>query len=119
MAMLLEPASFASSVISSEEQLKNISRIVLKYCGQAKADSFLIACESNDYNTANAILDDLVKVLTGYDSVPMALSLFVERFPQLSPELGDKVWKALSEFEKVKVIESYRTEILEIINGDR
>lgn len=119
MAMLLQPASFASAVICAEEQLKNISKIVLKYCGQAKADGFLKACGSVDYNTANAILDDMVEVLTGYDSVPMALSMFAEKFPGLSPELGNKVSKALSEFEKVKAIESYRTEILEIINGDR
>ena len=58
---LLQPTSFASAVASSREQLKNISIIVSKYCGQAKADSFLAACDNLDFTTANIIHDNTIK----------------------------------------------------------
>lgn len=111
---LLQSTSFASAVASSKEQLKRISVIISKYCGQTKADSFLDACNNHDFSTANAILDDTIKELTGYDSVAIAFSAFVDKFPQLSPELGNKVSAALSESDKVKVIEGYRSKILNI-----
>ena len=63
---LLQPTSFASAVASSKEQLKAISNIVSKYCGQAQADGFLKACDALDFTTANTILDDTVKELTGH-----------------------------------------------------
>ena len=114
---LLQPTSFASAVASSKEQLKAISNIVSKYCGKAKADSFLKACDSLDFKAANDILDDAVNELTGYDSVYRALSVFADKFPQLSPELGDRVASALSEADKVKAIEGFRTQIINIIDG--
>jgi len=114
---LIHPASFASTVASSKESLKKISIIISRYCGQAKADSFLDACNSLDFSTANSILDETVRELTGYESVSVALSAFTEKFPQLSPELGNKVSSALSEAEKIKAIESYREKIINIIDG--
>lgn len=114
---LLQPTSFASAVASSEEQLKKISNIVSKYCGQAKAERFLQACNTLDFTTANTILDDTVRELTGYDSVSIALIAFVDKFPQLSPELSDKVSTALFESDKIKAIDEYRSRIINIING--
>lgn len=114
---LLQPTSFASAVASSKKQLERISNIVSKYCGQAKAESFLQACDSLDFATANTILDDTIRELTGYDSVSIALSAFTEKFPQLSPELGNKVSDALSEADKVKAIERFRMQIINIIDG--
>ena len=97
---LLQYTSFASAVASSKEQLKRISNIVSKYCGQAKAESFLQACDSLDFATANTILDDTIRELTGYDSVSIALSAFADKFPRLSPELGNRVATALSEADE-------------------
>ncbi len=114
---LLQPTSFASAVASSKKQLERISNIVSKYCGQAKAESFLQACDTLDFAAANTILDDTIRELTGYDSVSIALSAFTEKFPQLSPELGNKVSGALSESDKVKAIDSYRSRIINIIDG--
>ena len=112
---LLQPTSFASAVASSKEQLKRISNIVSKYCGQTKAESFLQACNTLDFATANTILDDTIRELTGYDSVSIALSAFTEKFPQLSPKLGNKVSIALFESDKVKAIDSFRMEIINIM----
>lgn len=112
---LLHPTSFASAVASSKESLKKIAVIIKKYCGQAKADNFLKACDSLDFSAANTILDETVKELTGYDSVSIALTAFADRFPQLSPELGSKVSSSLSEADKVKAIEGFRTQIINII----
>ena len=114
---LIPSTSFASAVASSKEQFNNISNIVSKYCGQDKAIEFHKACDDLDFTTANTILDDTVKELTGYDSVVIALGAFVEKFPQLSPELEEKVSDSLSESDKVKAIESYRTRIINIIDG--
>lgn len=114
---LLPPTSFASSVASSKDSINRISLIVAKYLGQAKADGFLSACSALDFSTANAVLDETVKELTGYDSVFWALGAFADKFPQLSPELGGRVSAALSESDKVKAIESYRTQILGILSG--
>lgn len=114
---LLQPTSFASAVASSKKQLINISKIVSKHCGQAKADRFLEACDTLDFTTANTILDDTVKELTNHDSVSIALSAFADRFPQLSPDLGNKVSGALSEADKVKAINSYKSRIINIIDG--
>ena len=114
---LIQPTSFASSVASSKKQLKNISDIVSKYLGKTKAENFLKACDELDFITANTILDDTVRKLTGYDSVHMALSIFANKFPQLSPELGNKVSEALSESSKINVIDSYYSKINKIIDG--
>lgn len=113
---LLQSTTFASAVASSKEQLKKISNIVSKYCGQVKANTFLKACDTLDFKTANAILDDTVKELTGYDSVSIAFSIFADKFPELNPDLGNKVSGALSEPDKVKAIESYRARIINIID---
>lgn len=113
---LIQPTSFVSAVVSSKEQLKKISAIISKYCGQSKATSFLDACNGYDFLTANSILDDTVKELTGYDSVSIALSVFAEKFPQLSPDFSNKMSNALSEPDKVKVIDGYRSQIIDIID---
>ena len=112
---LLQPTNFPSIVASSKEQLKKISIIISKYCGQAKSERFIQAYETYDYTTANNILDETLKELTGKDNVFDALRLFADKFPQI-PELSDKVSDALSETDKVKAIESYRSEILKIID---
>ena len=104
---LLQSTTFASAVASSKDQLKKISNIVSKYCGQAKANTFFKACDT---------LDDTVKELTGYDSVSIAFSVFADKFPQLNPDLGNRVSSALSESDKVKAIESYRERIINIID---
>ena len=114
---LIQPTSFASAVASSKKQLENISSIVSKYLGKTKAENFLKACNELDFTTANTILDDTVRELTGYGSVSMALSIFANKFPQLSPELGNKVSEALSESAKIKVIDSYYSKINKIIDG--
>lgn len=113
---LLQSTTFASAVASSKDQLKKISNIVSKYCGQAKANTFFKACDTLDFKTANTILDDTVKELTGYDSVSIAFSVFSDKFPQLNPDLGNRVSSALSESDKVKAIESYRERIINIID---
>ncbi|MBR3300883.1 MAG: hypothetical protein IKI68_05290 [Clostridia bacterium] len=112
---LLHPASFASAVASSQDRLRNVSAIIEKYLGQDRAAGFLEACRELDFAAANNILDDLVEELTGYDSVYIALSAFADKFPQLFPELGNKVSEAFSEADKVKAIESYREQILTIM----
>ncbi len=114
---LLQPTSFASVVASSKEQLKNISAIILKHCGQEKANAFLVACKNIDFKTANAILDETITELTGSDSVSIGLGSFADKFPQLSPDLGSKVSSALSETDKVKAINSYESMIINIIDG--
>jgi hypothetical protein len=114
---LLQPTSFASAVASSKEQLKKVSAIISKYCGQAKADDFSEACKNIDFKKANTILDETFTELTGYDSVLIALNEFADKFPQLSPDLGNKVSGALSEVDKVKAINNYGTDIIKIIDG--
>ena len=114
---LLRPITFAATVRSSRESLDRISLIVGKYLGQEKADMFLAACDALDDVTANNILDDTVKTLTGYDTVSIALNLFAEKFPQLSPEIQNKVRNATSEKNKVLAIESFRDEIMEILSS--
>lgn len=100
-----------------QDSLGRISLIVGKHLGQEKADLFLAACEELDDVTANSILDDTVKELTGFDTVSIALSLFAEKFPQLSPEIRDKVRNASSEKNKVLAIESFRDKIMEILGA--
>lgn len=114
---LLHPTRFSFVVASSKEQLKKISFIVSKYCGKAQAENFLNACDTFDFTTANNILDDTVKELTGQDSVSLALNAFVDKFPQLSPDLDNKVSDATSEVDKIKAINSYRSKIINIIDG--
>lgn len=114
---LIPSTTFASAVASSKESIKNISIIVSKYCGQEKANDFLNSCDNLDFSTANNILDDTVKKITGDDSVSRALSLFVDKFPKLASELGEKLSLACSESDKVKAIESYREQIINIIDG--
>lgn len=114
---LLHPTSFASAVASSKESLRKVANIITKYCGHERAESFLKACEGLDFSAANTILDETVKELTGYDSVSIALSAFTDKFPQLSPALGDSVSSALSEADKIKAIEGFRVQILNIIDG--
>lgn len=113
---LLYPPSFASAVASSKESLKKISLIISKYCGQTQADNFLKACDNLDFSTANDILDETVKELTGFDSVSTALSIFADKFPHLSPQLNNKISSALSEQEKVKAIDKYAEQIIGIID---
>ena len=112
---LLPPTSFIAAVASSKEQFDKISEIVERYFGQEKADSFSQACKEHDFTTANRILEDTIKELTGHSPVSIALRAFADKFPQLSPELGNKVSSALSEPDKVKAIESFRLKILSII----
>lgn len=114
---LLNPTSFASIVASSKGQLKNISDIISKYCGSTKAKEFMQAYQDIDFNTANSILDNTVKELTGFDG-PIAFSEFVDKFPQL-PELENELSKAHLESEKVKVIDRYREQIMKIIEDDK
>ncbi len=111
---LLPPVRFAAAVTCSKEALRKISVIVAKYGGQEKADRFMDACDALDYSAANSILDETVKELTGYDKTYTALGAFADRFPQL-PELDNAVSAASSEAGKVKAIESYREQILAII----
>lgn len=113
---LLYPASFASSVVSSKDCLKRISIIVSRYCGEEAAKEFLDACDSLDHKKANDILDKTVEQLTGYDSVPMALNFFARKFPQLNPGLSDGIAAAISEREKVNIIDAYQKEIMSIID---
>lgn len=115
---LLPTTNFPSAVASSKEQFDNISIIVKKYLGQEEADSFSQACKAYDFKTANRILEDTIKELTGHSPVSIALGAFADKFPQLSPELGNKVSAALSEPDKVKAIESFRSKILSIKRGD-
>ena len=117
--MDLLPTSFASAVASSKDSIKNISKIISKYCGQEKAEFFLDSCNNLDFSTANNILEDTVKKITGYDScsISMALSLFAEKFPNISKELEEKMSSASFESDKIKVIESYRKQIINIIDG--
>ena len=114
---LLRPTSFVAAIISSENTLNRISNIIAKYCGAESAQRFLSACHEIDYKTANQILDATVKELTGYVSASLALSSFAEKFPQLAPGLQNQVYAALSESDKVKVINSYSDQILNIIGG--
>lgn len=112
---LLHPASFASSVASAKDSLKRISVIISRYCGEETANEFLIACDNLDSATSNKILDKTVEILTGYSSVPIALSAFADKFPQLNPQLSDDISSVISEMEKVKAIDSYWKEITEIM----
>ena len=113
---LLPPAIFASSVASSKESLKKISGIILKYCGNDVAQKFQNACDSLDFDTANRILDETVEELTGIGSVSLALSSFVDKFPNLNPKLSDEVSSASSEAEKVKAIDRYFEDISNTID---
>lgn len=115
--LILQSTNFASAVASSKNQFTKISNIVSKYCGQKKAEQFLKACDNLDFKVANMILDDAVKELTGYDSVVIALSVFADKFPQLGPALSNEISSALSESDKVKVIDGYRLKIINIIDG--
>lgn len=115
---LLPSTSFAAAVASSKEQFKIISNIVSKYCGKVKSVSFMNACNDLDFDTANNILDDTVTKLTGENNVYMALSLYAEKFPRL-PSLADKLSNALSLQDKVKVIDSYRDDIIGIIESKK
>lgn len=113
---LIRPTSFISAVASSKDSLKKISDIIAKYCDN-NAKDFRKAYENLDFITVNRILDDTIKELTGQDSVYLALSVFVNKFPQLSPELKNQVSAALSESDKVKAIDAYREQIIKIIDG--
>ncbi|MDD6587928.1 MAG: hypothetical protein PUF29_04810 [Anaerobutyricum hallii] len=107
---LIQATSFAFDVTRSKKQFKNISNIISKYCGQDESKSFLNACATLDYKTADTILGNTVKELTGYDNASFALRAFADKFPQI-PDLGNQVSEALSVEDKVKVINSFRTDI--------
>ncbi len=109
--MLLPSVIFDAIVACSKDSLQNIAKIISKY-DRAKAESFLAACKHLDFDTANSILDETVKALTGEESVSYALTLFAEKFTELSPELGHKVSKAISVVDKVKIINSHRDRIM-------
>lgn len=113
---LLPPAIFASSVASSKESLKRISNIISRYRGNDAAQKFQNACDTLDFDTANRILDETVKELTGIDSVSLALSDFADKFPNLNPKLSDDVYSASSEAEKVKAIDRYFESISDTID---
>lgn len=115
---LLHPTSFAASVASSWNQLEKISEITSKYCGPEKANRFLSACQSLDFSEANSILDDTVKAISGCGSVDYALNAFAEKFPQIK-DLGNRVFSAAFESEKVKEIEKSRDQILGYIERSR
>lgn len=114
---LLLPTSFASVVACSKEQLKNISVIVSRYCGEDISNDFLEACSNVDFVKVNSILDQTIKELTGDSSVSMALRNYIEKFPQLSPQIDDDFSNALSEAEKVLAINKYSDDIINILEG--
>lgn len=113
---LLNPTSFASAVANSKESLKKVSIIISKYCGKVKSNSFLNACDKLDFLTANTILNETFKELTGYDSVFIALRAFSNKFSQMIPNLESDVAAALSESDEIKIIDSYREQIIDILN---
>ncbi|MDE7243843.1 MAG: hypothetical protein K2O18_07695, partial [Oscillospiraceae bacterium] len=112
---LLHPASFASSVASAGDNLEKIARLVGKYNKDGK-EEFLNACRQLDYKTANRLLDQTVAKLSGFDSVPVALTMFSEKFPQL-PELSKEISKALTEREKAEVLSRHADKICSIMKG--
>lgn len=114
---LLPSGKFASIVMSSKKSLTNLSILIDKYCGSENAIKFANACDQLDFETANRILDDTVRELSGYSSVSIALSSFADKFPQLSPALADDVSAALSESDKVKAINNYAQRISDIMDG--
>lgn len=105
---LLQSTSFASAVASSKNNLKNISNIISRNLGKNKAESFLKACNELDFVTANTILDDTVKELTGYNSVNIALSMFADKltksYPYIKNKLSKEFSKVTSESDKVRVL---------------
>ena len=111
---LLHPASFASSVASAGDNLEKIAGLVGKYCGEASARKFQSAYRQLDYNTANRLLEQTVFELSGFDSVPEALNMFSEKFPEL-PELGRDLSQALTEPEKAKAIARHADRIWSIM----
>ncbi|MCM1009197.1 MAG: hypothetical protein NC485_15010 [Ruminococcus flavefaciens] len=113
---LLRPTSFASSVESSKDILKKISVIISRYCGEEAANEFLISCDKPlNPIAANKILDKTIEILTGCSSVPIALTILADKFPQLNPKLSDELSLVMSEEKMVRIIDKYFDQIIEIM----
>lgn len=113
---LLYSASFASIVACSKDLLQRLSEFIAAYCGSAAAQQFLAACEAQDFNTANQLLNRTVTELTGCTSVLRALDSFAEKFPQLNPELSNQVNSELSESGKVQALDRQYDKIKQLLN---
>ncbi len=111
---LINPITFASSVVSAMPVFENLADIVGKYCGEGLKTEFMVACKNIDFEKANTILDKTVKEITGYDNVSDALSLFADKFNGIEGLKG-KMSECVSERDKVKAIVSYANKINDII----
>lgn len=113
---LLEATNFTSTVAAARESLENIAVFIEKYCNKEDAETFLSACDRNNFEMANKLLDKTIEKITGYDSVFTALSMFTEKFSHSIPQLEEQVSSALSEKDKIIVINRYASKMHNIMD---
>ena len=104
---LIDPILFSSEVLAAEEQFAAIAEMIRKYAGNAESERFIQAYKNNDVNTTEAMLDELVTCITGDQDTTDALYHFVEKFPNLNPELYGVVAAESFEYRKVTAIDEF------------
>ncbi len=116
---LLNAASFAAMCIAASDTLKRISdRYIRSYENEQAVSDFDTACEQQDYKTANLILGNTIEAMTGYDSISTAFSILADKFPELRDQINAALLNAVTEKEKVLVINRYADRMLEIIDWE-
>lgn len=114
---LIDPIVFVSEVIAAEEQFSEIGTLIRKYQGDEAAELFRQTYKSNDAQNAMDMLDQLVMTISGCDNTTNALFQFVEKFPELNPELFSAVAAEIFEHHKVSVIDRYYDQMKQIMGG--
>lgn len=104
---LINPMGFASAVLVAEEQFAAISKLLRKYCGNEPAECFIRAYNSNDVGISIDMLDQLVLAISGCSNTTDALYQFIEKFPNLNPELYGAVAAESFEFRKITALDQF------------
>ena len=100
--MLLDPLTFPSTVQSSENLLKEMFALIQKYCAEENEEKFWENCKNLKYNETNSLLDKLVFILTGEESVLNAARILSGRIPQSNTDLINEAYSATNPQDAVK-----------------
>jgi len=113
--MLLDPLTFPSTVQSSENLLKEMFVLIQKYCTEEKEDEFWENCKNLNCDEVNSLLDKLVLILTGEESVLNAARILSGRIPQSNTDLINGAYSATSTQDAVKFTATNAEKILAAI----
>ena len=114
---LIDPIVFATEVLVGKEQFVKIAEIIRKYEGHDAAERFIKAYENVDVKTTEAMIDQLVIHLTGIQNTTDALYHFVEKFPNLNPELYGIIAAESYEYRKVTAIDGFYDRMKQIMEA--